>query len=529
MKKVLTLICVFVLALSVMTLAACGNDTYTLTYSAGDGGYISGRSAQTVREGDDGSQVAAVADDGYVFERWSDGFDVSVRTDRAVNANMHFKAYFRPLGKFSARYVSAGGGVIEGETEQTVEEGGDCSAVKAVADDGYRFVIWSDGVLTAERTDYGVKENFAVTAYFAGLETHMVTYFAGSGGYIDGSAAQLVTDGGDAETVTAVPFEGFRFVKWSDGVLSAERSEKNVTGDKSVTAMFAAEAYNVRYIALNGGRISGNANQTVGHGENASAVLAVPYDGYEFVRWDDGVTTPFRCDANIKTGFTRMAHFALKTYQLCYDALCGGYIAGQSAQTVAHGEDGAAVTAVANPGFEFIGWSDGVTEETRTDLGVTGDLSVTARFKATDRFILLYGATEGGFVSGDTIQTVYKGGNGNAVEAVASEGYRFVKWSDGMTSAVRTDAGVVGNVFVTAVFEKTTYELLYQAEQGGYIDGNARQEVQFGEYGSLVTAVANEGYEFVGWSDGIESATRTDPKPQNGEEINIYPVVEKVN
>lgn len=243
MKKVLTLICVFVLALSVMALAACGNDTYTLTYSAGDGGYISGRSAQTVREGDDGSQVAAVADDGYVFERWSDGFDVSVRTDRAVNANMHFKAYFRPLGKFSARYVSAGGGVIEGETEQTVEEGGDCSAVKAVADDGYRFVIWSDG----------------------------------------------------------------------------------------------------------------------------------------------------------------------------------------------------------------------------------------------------------------------------------------------MTSAVRTDADVVGNVFVTAVFEKTTYELLYQAEQGGYIDGNARQEVQFGEYGSLVTAVANEGYEFAGWSDGIESATRTDPKPQNGEDINIYPVVEKVN
>ena len=41
MKKVLTLICVFVLALSVMTLAACGNDAYTLTYSAGDGGYIS--------------------------------------------------------------------------------------------------------------------------------------------------------------------------------------------------------------------------------------------------------------------------------------------------------------------------------------------------------------------------------------------------------------------------------------------------------------------------------------------------------
>ena len=224
-----------------------------------------------------------------------------------------------------------------------------------------------------------------------------------------------------------------------------------------------------------------------------------------------------------------LAACAHNEYTLKYAAGEGGGVTGETEQVVKEGEDGSTVTAVADFGYKFVQWSDGVTEETRTDLGVTGDLSVTARFKETDRFILLYGATEGGFVSGDTIQTVYKGGNGNAVEAVASEGYRFVKWSDGMTSAVRTDADVVGNVFVTAVFEKTTYELLYQAEQGGYIDGNARQEVQFGEYGSLVTAVANEGYEFAGWSDGIESATRTDPKPQNGEEINIYPVVGKVN
>ena len=50
-------------------------------------------------------------------------------------------------------YMEEGGGHIEGEPVQIVSEGGDCTEVVAVADDGYVFDIWSDGVTTPERTD----------------------------------------------------------------------------------------------------------------------------------------------------------------------------------------------------------------------------------------------------------------------------------------------------------------------------------------------------------------------------------------
>jgi len=63
-----------------------------------------------------------------------------------------------------------------------------------------------------------------------------------------------------------------------------------------------------------------------------------------------------------------------------YVAGPGGTISGVSSQLVNYGASGAAVTAVPSPGYQFVGWSDGVTTPTRTDLNETANLSVSAIF-----------------------------------------------------------------------------------------------------------------------------------------------------
>ena len=50
-------------------------------------------------------------------------------------------------------------------------------------------------------------------------------------------------------------------------------------------------------------------------------------------------------------------------------------------QHVIYGYDAARVTAVPLPGYEFIGWSDGVTEASRKDINLTSDLHVKALFR----------------------------------------------------------------------------------------------------------------------------------------------------
>ncbi len=73
-----------------------------------------------------------------------------------------------------------------------------------------------------------------------------------------------------------------------------------------------------------------------------------------------------------------------QTYTLNYTAGEGGRIVGNALQTVEEGESGSTVTAVANEGYEFIGWSDGVTTAERTDTNVTEDITVTAQFELTN-------------------------------------------------------------------------------------------------------------------------------------------------
>jgi uncharacterized repeat protein (TIGR02543 family) len=136
-------------------------------------------------------------------------------------------------------YNAMKGGSIAGLTHQKVSYGGDAQSVIALADEGYIFYMWSDGVRTAERTDTNITLKLKVTAAFLPItETVRVAYVASSGGSIIGSKMQYVSFGGDAETVTAVADEGYIFVGWSDGATTAERTDKSITLPQTVRAIF---------------------------------------------------------------------------------------------------------------------------------------------------------------------------------------------------------------------------------------------------------------------------------------------------
>jgi len=70
------------------------------------------------------------------------------------------------------------------------------------------------------------------------------------------------------------------------------------------------------------------------------------------------------------------------------------------------------------------------------------------------QYTLTYTAGANGSLAGNLSQTVYSGLNGTAVTAVPASSYQFVNWSDGMTTASRTDTNVVANINVTANFSK---------------------------------------------------------------------------
>jgi hypothetical protein len=141
---------------------------YTLTYTPGLGGTILGDSPQFVLEGEDGTEVSAVADLGFVFVQWSDGALVSPRSDLNVMADITVEAEFRELAEneYVLTYTALTGGSIVGTSPQIVAEGEDGTAVTPVPNLGYSFVQWSDGSTDSPRSDLNVMADITVQAEF---------------------------------------------------------------------------------------------------------------------------------------------------------------------------------------------------------------------------------------------------------------------------------------------------------------------------------------------------------------------------
>ncbi|MCG8760232.1 T9SS type B sorting domain-containing protein [Tenacibaculum finnmarkense] len=492
---------------------------YTVKYTAGNNGTITGDLAQTIEEGKATSQVKAIADAGYKFVKWSDGNTSETRTDIA-DADKEFTAEFvKVIEKFTVKYIAGNNGTITGNLSQNIEEGNSTSQVKATADAGYKFVKWSDNNTSETRTDIADADKEFTAEFVKVIEKFTVKYIAGNNGTITGNLSQIIEEGNSTSQVKAIADAGYKFVKWSDGNTSETRTDI-ADADKEFTAEFVKTVvvlknYTVKYTAGNNGTITGDLAQTIEEGKATSQVKAIADAGYEFVKWSDGNTSETRTDiADTDKEFTAEFVKVIEKFTVKYTAGNNGTITGDLAQTIEEGNSTSQVKAIADAGYKFVKWSDGNTSETRTDIA-DADKEFTAEFvKVIEKFTVKYTAGNNGTITGDLTQTIEEGKATSEVKAIADAGYKFVKWSDGNTSETRTDIADADKEF-TAEFVKTVvvlknYTVKYTAGNNGTITGNLAQTIEEGKATSEVKAIANTGYEFVKWSDNNTSETRTD-------------------
>ncbi len=392
---------------------------FTLTYTAGANGTIAGAASQTVAYGANGTPVTAVPNVGYHFVSWSDGVLTAARTDLNVTANISVTASFA-VDTFTLTYAAGVNGTITGAASQTVAYGAAGTPVTAVANVGYHFVSWSDGVLTAARTDLNVTANLAVTASFA-VDTFTLTFAAGANGTITGAASQTVAYGAAGTPVTAVPNVGYHFVSWSDGVADggAHRHERHGQHQRDGELRGRQLHADVRGRGQRHDHRRGVADGGVrrsGHRGDGGAQRRVSLRELERRCPDGGAHRPQRHGEPGGHGELRGRQFTLT-----YAAGANGTITGTASQTVAYGASGTPVTAVPNVGYHFVSWSDGVLTAARTDLNVTANLAVTASF-AVDTFTLTYAAGANGTITGSTSQSVAYGAAGTPVTAVPNVG-----------------------------------------------------------------------------------------------------------
>ncbi len=410
----------------------------------------------------------------FVRFRWNFSNDYLSNTWLAID-NIKVK-YDPAVSQVTLRYMADENGMIQESgkedkfsvLELRTTAGVKAAKVKAVPNDGYLFEKWSDGNTAPERED---DAELTVKAIFKEIPKlkFVVRYEAGAHGKIVGVAYQRLFSGETTTYVKAEPEVGYKFVNWSDNSTQNPRADIVTTNDAVFTAQFEkiTPKYILTYIAGDGGTIRGEATQTVEAGSSGSEVEAVPDNGYRFVKWDDGITTAKRTETNVQATKTYKAEF-IRTFTLKYIAGEHGTIEGDATQIVDAGGSGTEVEAKADDGYRFVKWSDDVATTKRTDKNVIADKTVTAEFETIPMFTLTYTAGDGGTIRGEATQTVTEGGDGTEVEAVANDGYRFVKWDDGITTARRTETNVQASKVYTAQFAADVKTFAVTLAQGAH-------------------------------------------------------------
>lgn len=84
---------------------------------------------------------------------------------------------------------------------------------------------------------FDTTDNSSVTVF-----KYSLLYSSGANGTISGITTQSIHHGSDGTTVTAIPNTGYHFTSWSDGVLTASRTDTNVTANISVYPIFTIDA-----------------------------------------------------------------------------------------------------------------------------------------------------------------------------------------------------------------------------------------------------------------------------------------------
>jgi len=449
-------------------------NTYTLTYTAGANGSISGASPQTVNYGSSGTAVLAVPANGYHFVNWSDSSTANPRADTNVTANISVTASFA-INTYTLTYTAGANGFISGASPQTVNYGSSGTAVLAVPANGYYFLNWSDSSTANPRTDTNVTANISVTATFSPIIYTLITSVnpAGAGAVSPSGGSYPI---GTSVILTASPASGWVFGGWSgsNDLASTTANPTTITmkNNEIITATFIQTTqiiYTTLTTSVNptgGGTVSpSGGSYRIG---TSVTLTASPATGWVFGGWsgsnDLASTTANPTTITMNWNETVTATFT-QTPQILYMLTTLVNPTGAGTVSFSGGSyPGASMTLTALPatGWVFGGWSGSndlaSTTANPTTITMNKNETVTATFIQTTQ-IIYYGPSNKVFGSGDN-------------EAIPPNGV-YAQTGQTLTLSWSADGNLTGYIFSANQynnFQQSHYSVTsYQSGYGSQV------------------------------------------------------------
>ena len=305
----------------------------------------------------------------YKFVGWKDQDD-NISTTVTISGQTEDKTY-EPIWQkmrpdiFSITYNLNGGEYQNSETNPTqYNSETETFTLNEPVKNGYEFIGWigSNGDVPQKNLEItkGSMGNLEFEAVFNEIE-YTITY--DYDGATDVGNPQTYTINSSAITLVNPTKEGYTFDGWTGTDLNSPSTNVTIpalsTGNRSYTANFTADTYNITYI-LHGGTVDSPNPPT--YTINDEITLNNPHkDGYTFVGWyisdPDSATDNFVISH--ETGHkTIEAKFTPNTYTVTFDKNDSAATGSMDIETFSYDEE-KTLTEIgySKSGYEFMGWT----------------------------------------------------------------------------------------------------------------------------------------------------------------------------
>ena len=490
-------------------------NNYSITYEL-DGGTINSGKNTTYTYGYGVTLPTDITKTGYSFKGWYDNSSYTGDPVQSVlsteTGDKEFYAKW-DVNSYNITYVTNNGTINDDEYAKSFKFGVGATLPADVTKTGYTFGGWytndsysGDAISAISTTDFGDKTYYAkwkVNSYDVTLNSNGGTVNSGNiASYTYGVGATLPTD---------ITKTGYTFAGWYDNsscsgsaVLSIA---SNATDDKEFWAKWDTINYTITYNA-NKGEFAVTPVSNYKYGDEI--VLATPTrEGYEFGGWYNNsnlVGTEFMQVASTETGNKEFwAKWNVNSYTVAFETN-GGTINSGRIKNYVYGTTIVLPYDVTKTGYTFDGWytnedcsGEAILSILSTDLG---NKTFYANWVVNTYNITL--VTYEGTIAEEQNIDSYEYNKGETLPTdVTKEGYTFSGWYTNSSYI----GGSVTSVLPSETGDKTFYAKWTVNEYKVSVDydkviGTVTGEDYY-EYKSTATlkAIANEGYEFVGWND----------------------------
>ena len=358
-------------------------DTYPVHVATVGSGAVARNPDQAAYDLGSSVELTATPATGWHFVEWSG--DASGSTNPLtvlVDGEKNLTATFA-IDSFTVQVTTVGNGSVTRDPDQASYEYGSSVTLTATAEPGWHFVGWNGDASGSANpltvlvdAPKNIIARFAINQFAVNVTTvgsGTVTKNPDQASYFEGSSVEL----------TATAATGWHFVGWSgDATGSTNPLTVLVDAEKNLTATFAADTFAVNVSTVGNGTVVRNPDQAAYDYGTSVQLTANAAAGWHFVGWSGdatGSTNPLTVLVDAEKNLT--ATFALNTFALDVTIVGNGTVVKDPDQASYLGGSAVALTATADPDWQFAGWSGDASGSTNP-LTVTmdSDKNVTATF-----------------------------------------------------------------------------------------------------------------------------------------------------